>query len=114
MNGAVAVLEMLGPEGVITTSVGLLILGAREWRRVQLARERRRIREYELLAQMVVEVTDDGRGVQVRHEGSSGDWSVTYDGGSRQGNRRRECNHRSQPDQASKPTEPAHRSGRRR
>ncbi|MFF5030139.1 hypothetical protein ACFY2J_38845 [Streptomyces collinus] len=110
-----AVLEMLGPEGVITASMGLLALGVREWVRVQLARERRRIREYELLAKMFVEVADIGRGVQVRHEGASGDWTVTYDGGSRQWDRRRrESNHRSQTGQADEGAEPAHRSGRRR
>lgn len=106
---------MLGPEGVITASVGLLVLGVREWRRVQLARERRRVREYELLARMVVEVADDGRGLQVRHEGEAGGWSVTYDGGSSPlRRRRRESNYHGQTVQAGERTKRALGHGRRR
>ncbi|MGA5552376.1 hypothetical protein [Streptomyces pseudogriseolus] len=62
-----AVLEILGPEGIITASVGLLVFGVREWRLVQVAREQRRVREYQLLAQMIVEVADDGHGMACRY-----------------------------------------------
>lgn len=83
-------LEMLRSEGVITAGMGLLVLGVREWKRVWLAREWRREREQELLTQMVVEVADVvGRGVVVRHDGTSGGWSVTCDGSTRKSNGQR-------------------------
>lgn len=62
-NGAVGkVQEVLGPEGVIALLVAVVVAGAREWRRVQLAREKRRVREQELLAEMVSDVCGDSRG----------------------------------------------------
>ncbi|QKV90427.1 hypothetical protein HUT19_40875 [Streptomyces sp. NA02950] len=69
--------EMLVPEGVIALLATLVAVGAREWRRVQLAREKRRMREQELLAKMVAEVADGGREVQVHHGGVVGTWSLT-------------------------------------
>ncbi|WP_143060382.1 hypothetical protein [Streptomyces misionensis] len=57
--------------------VGVVIVIAREWRRVQLARERRREREQELLAEMVSGVAEGGREVQVHHGGSAGAWTLT-------------------------------------
>lgn len=61
--------EMLVPEGVIALLATLVAVGAREWRRVQLAREKRRMREQELLAEMVAEVADGGREVSCSHWG---------------------------------------------
>ncbi|MDT0616136.1 hypothetical protein [Streptomyces lancefieldiae] len=69
--------ELLGPEGVIAALVMVVAIGAREWRRVQLARERRREREQELLAKMVSGVAEGGREVQVHHGGPVGAWSLT-------------------------------------
>lgn len=65
-----------GPEGVSALVVGVVIVVAREWRRVQLARERRREREQELLAEMVSGVAEGGREVQVHHGGSAGAWTL--------------------------------------
>lgn len=49
---------MWGPEEVGAVLIALVAIGAREWRRVQLARERRREREQELLAKMVTGVAE--------------------------------------------------------
>lgn len=72
--------EMLGPEGVIALLAAVVVAGAREWRRVQLARENRRVREQELLAEMVADVSGDSREVQVHHGGVAGTWSLTGTG----------------------------------
>ncbi|MDI1454270.1 hypothetical protein NHG22_10650 [Streptomyces sp. ATE26] len=69
--------EMLGPEGVGAVLIAVIAIGAREWRRVQLARERRREREQELLAEMVSGVAEGGREVQVHHGGAAGAWTLT-------------------------------------
>ncbi|MEU9272669.1 hypothetical protein AB0E04_45880 [Streptomyces sp. NPDC048251] len=71
--------EMLGAEGVMTLLVTVVVIGAREWRRVQLAREKRREREQELLAEMVAEVAQGEQGVQV-HRSGAGVWSLTGTG----------------------------------
>ncbi|MDX3067761.1 MULTISPECIES: hypothetical protein [Streptomyces] len=68
--------EMLGPEGVIALLVAVAGAGAREWRRVQVAREKRRVREQELLAEMVSDVSGDSREVRVHHGGVTGTWSL--------------------------------------
>ncbi|MEU1407975.1 hypothetical protein ABZ471_37615 [Streptomyces sp. NPDC005728] len=68
---------MLVPEGVGAALIAVVAIGAREWRRVQLARERRREREQELLAEMVSGVAEGGREVQVHHGGAAGVWSLT-------------------------------------
>jgi hypothetical protein len=47
---------------------------------VQLARERRREREQELLTEMVVGVAEGDREVQVHHGGAAGTWSLTGTG----------------------------------
>lgn len=65
------------PEGVIALLIMLVAIGAREWRRVQLAREKRREREQELLAEMVADVAGGEREVQVHHGGVAGTWSLT-------------------------------------
>ncbi|GGP00338.1 hypothetical protein [Wenjunlia tyrosinilytica] len=64
-------------EGVMATLVAFAAVGAGEWRKVQLARERRREREQELLAKMVAKVADGEREVQVHHGGASGTWTLT-------------------------------------
>lgn len=69
--------DMWGPEGVGALVVAVVIVVAREWRRVQVARERRREREQELLAEMVSGVAGSGREVQVHHGGAVGAWSLT-------------------------------------
>ncbi|WP_330343395.1 hypothetical protein OHA09_36040 [Streptomyces longwoodensis] len=71
--------QMLVPEGVMTLLVTAAVIAAREWRRVQLAREKRREREQELLAEMVAEVAQGSQGVQV-HRGGTGVWSLTSTG----------------------------------
>ncbi|MFI2437136.1 hypothetical protein [Streptomyces sp. NPDC018693] len=71
-----SVQEMLMPEGVMVLLATLVAIGAREWRRVQLAREKRREREQELLAEMVAEVAGGEREIQV-HRGGVGVWSLT-------------------------------------
>lgn len=77
-NGAVEMGQgMWGPEGVSALVVAVVIVVAREWRRVQLARERRREREQELLAEMVSGVAEGDREVQVHHGGPAGAWSLT-------------------------------------
>ncbi|MFF7127266.1 hypothetical protein [Streptomyces sp. NPDC008240] len=68
---------MWGPEGVGALVVTVVVVVAREWRRVQLARERRREREQELLSEMVVGVAGGDREVQVHHGGATGVWSLT-------------------------------------
>lgn len=65
------------PEGVIAVLAVMVAIGAREWRRVQLAREKRREREQELLAEMVADVAGGEREVQVHHGGVAGTWSLT-------------------------------------
>lgn len=72
--------EMLVPEGVFMLLAAAVAVAAREWRRVQLAQEKRREREQELLAKMVAEVADGGREVQVHHGGVAGAWSLTGTG----------------------------------
>ncbi|WP_105974922.1 hypothetical protein [Streptomyces geranii] len=72
--------EMLVPEGVFALLAAVIAVGAREWRRVQTAREKRRVREQELLAEMVAEVADGSREVQVYHGGIAGTWSLTGTG----------------------------------
>ena len=72
--------EMLVPEGVFALLAAVIAVGAREWRRVQTAREKRRVREQELLAEMVAEVADGSREVRVRHGGMAGTWSLTGTG----------------------------------
>ncbi|MFF0767017.1 hypothetical protein ACFYWH_44710 [Streptomyces sp. NPDC003737] len=72
--------EMLGPEGVIALLATVVVAGAREWRRVQLAREKRRVREQELLAEMVSDVSGDSREVHVHHGGVAGTWSLSGTG----------------------------------
>ncbi|KUL48992.1 hypothetical protein [Streptomyces sp. NRRL S-1521] len=74
--------EMWGPEGVSALLIMVVIVG-REWRRVQLARERRREREQELLAEMVRGVAEGDREVRVHHGGAAGAWSLTGTAGSR-------------------------------
>ncbi|MFJ2722675.1 hypothetical protein [Streptomyces sp. NPDC087437] len=69
--------EMLVPEGVFALLAAVAAIGAREWRRVQLAREKRREREQELLAAIVAEVAAGEREVQVRHSGLASTWSLT-------------------------------------
>lgn len=69
---------MLGPEGVIALMAAMVVAGAREWRRVQTAREKRRVREQELLAEMVFDVSGDSRDVRVRHDGNA--WSLMGSG----------------------------------
>ncbi|MFJ3106518.1 hypothetical protein [Streptomyces sp. NPDC086835] len=69
--------ELLMPEGVIAVLAVMVAIGAREWRRVQLAREKRREREQELLAEMVADVAGGKREVQVHHGGVAGTWSLT-------------------------------------
>jgi hypothetical protein len=69
--------EILVPEGVIALLVAVVAIGAREWRRVRLAREKRLEREQELLAEMVAEVAGGEREVQVHHGGVAGTWSLT-------------------------------------
>jgi hypothetical protein len=69
------VLGTLGSGGVAAVT-GVVALGVREWRRVQLARERRRVREQESIARMVAGMAGEGRQVRVRHHGADGDWSV--------------------------------------
>ncbi len=71
-------------EGVVIAVVMLAGVVAREWRRVELARERRREHEQEMLAKMVVEVAVGEREVQVHHGGPAGTWSLT--GTARAGN----------------------------
>ncbi|MFJ9565951.1 hypothetical protein ACIRQQ_38655 [Streptomyces fuscichromogenes] len=71
---------MLVPEGVISLLAAAVAVAAREWRRVQLAREKRREREQELLAMMVAEVAGNSREVQVHHGGAAGVWSLTGTG----------------------------------
>ncbi len=44
--------EMLVSEGVIALLIAVVVAGAREWRRVQLAGEKRGVREQELLARV--------------------------------------------------------------
>ncbi|MFJ4585157.1 hypothetical protein [Streptomyces echinatus] len=73
---------MWGPEGVGAVLIAVVAIGAREWRRVQLARERRREREQELLAKMVSGVAEGGREVQVHHGGAAGAWTLTGTAGS--------------------------------
>ncbi|WP_229881255.1 hypothetical protein [Streptomyces viridiviolaceus] len=68
---------MLVPEGVIAALIAMVAIRVREWRCVQLARERRREREQELLAKMVSGVAEGGREVQVHHGGPVGAWSLT-------------------------------------
>lgn len=68
---------MLMPEGVIAFLAAVIGIGAREWRRVRLAREKRLEREQELLAEMVAEVADSEREIQVHHGGAAGTWSLT-------------------------------------
>ncbi|MFJ3339315.1 hypothetical protein [Streptomyces sp. NPDC086766] len=68
---------MLVPEGVGAVVIAVVAIGAREWRRVQLAQERRREREQELLAEMVSGVAEGGREVQVHHGSAAGTWSLT-------------------------------------
>ncbi|MEU6885663.1 hypothetical protein ABZ918_10700 [Streptomyces viridosporus] len=63
----------------------VIIIVAREWRRVQLARERRREREQELLAEMVSGVAEGDREVRVHHGGAAGAWSLTGTGSGRTG-----------------------------
>lgn len=72
--------EMLGPEGVIALMAAMVVAGAREWRRVQTAREKRRVREQELLAEMVSDVSGGSRDVRVRHDGNAGAWSLMSSG----------------------------------
>ncbi len=69
--------EMLMPEGVIAFLATVVGIGAREWRRVHLAREKRLEREQELLAEMVAKVADGEREIQVHHDGAAGAWSLT-------------------------------------
>ncbi len=68
---------MWGPEGVSALLIMVVVIVAREWRRVQLARERRREREQELLAEMVSGVAEGDREVRVHHGGAAGVWSLT-------------------------------------
>lgn len=68
---------MWGPEGVSALVIMVVVVVAREWRRVQLARERRREREQELLAEMVSGVAEGDREVRVHHGGAAGVWSLT-------------------------------------
>ncbi|WP_405196338.1 hypothetical protein [Streptomyces anulatus] len=68
---------LLMPEGVIVVFLGVVGIGACEWRRVQLAREKRREREHELLAGIVADIADGEREVQVHHGGGTGAWSVS-------------------------------------
>lgn len=68
------------PEGVFMLLAAAVAVAAREWRRVQLAREKRREREQELLAKMVAEVAGGSREVQVHHGGAAGAWSLTGSG----------------------------------
>ncbi|MFK4106139.1 hypothetical protein ACI2L1_40005 [Streptomyces sp. NPDC019531] len=77
--------EMLAPEGVIALLAAVVAVGVREWRRVQLAREKRRVREQELLAAMVADVAGGRRDVHVHHGGGAGAWSLT---GTRHGEER--------------------------
>ncbi|MFF3359384.1 hypothetical protein ACFYWN_44020 [Streptomyces sp. NPDC002917] len=72
--------ELLVPEGVIAFLAAVVAIGAREWRRVQLAREKRRVREQELLAEMVADVAGGEREVRVHHGGVAGTWSLTGTG----------------------------------
>lgn len=72
--------ELLVPEGVFALLAAVIAVGAREWRRVQMAREKRRVREQELLAEMVAEVAGGSREVQVHHGGIAGTWSLTGTG----------------------------------
>lgn len=72
--------EMLAPEGVIALLAAMVAVGAREWRRVQLAREKRRVREQELLAAMVADVAGGRRDVHVHHGGGAEAWSLTGTG----------------------------------
>ncbi|MET7391421.1 hypothetical protein ACFYPT_40795 [Streptomyces sp. NPDC005529] len=72
--------EMLVPEGVFALLAMVIAVGAREWRRVQMAREKRRMREQELLAEMVAEVAGGSSAVQVHHGGIAGTWSLTGTG----------------------------------
>jgi hypothetical protein len=76
---------MWGPEGVSALLIMVVVIVAREWRRVQLARERRREREQELLAEMVVGVAEGDREVRVHHGGAAGAWSLTGTGSGRAG-----------------------------
>ncbi|MEV7740083.1 hypothetical protein AB0O75_50130 [Streptomyces sp. NPDC088921] len=69
--------EMMVPEGVIALLVAVVTIGAREWRRVQLAREKRLEREQELLAEMVADVAGGEREVRLHHGGAAGAWSLT-------------------------------------
>jgi hypothetical protein len=61
----------------------VVVIVVREWRRVQLARERRREREQELLAEMVSGVAEADREVRVHHGGAAGAWSLTSTAGGR-------------------------------
>ncbi|MFF4985479.1 hypothetical protein ACFY3O_36240 [Streptomyces sp. NPDC001046] len=72
--------EMLAPEGVIALLAAVAAVGAREWRRLQLAREKRRVREQELLAAMVADVAGGRRDVHVRHGGGAEAWSLNGTG----------------------------------
>ncbi|EDY55665.1 MULTISPECIES: hypothetical protein [Streptomyces] len=72
--------EILAPEGVIALLAAVAAVGAREWRRVQLAREKRRVREQELLAAMVADVAGGRRDVHVHHGGGAKAWSLTGTG----------------------------------
>ncbi len=74
---------MWGPEGVSALVIMVVVIVAREWRRVQLARERRREREQELLAEMVSGVAEGDREVRVHHGGAAGVWSLTGTAGGR-------------------------------
>lgn len=69
-----------GAGGVLALLAAVVAAGAREWRRVQLARENRRVREQELLAEMVADVSGGSREVQVHHGGVAGTWSLTGTG----------------------------------
>jgi hypothetical protein len=75
---------MVGLEAVFAAVVALATLGAREWRRVQLAREQRRHREQELLVQLAKEIAEGGGSVQVRHRSVGGQWSISSDAEDRQ------------------------------
>ncbi|MGW7665424.1 hypothetical protein [Streptomyces sp. NPDC054756] len=55
----------------------VVVIVVREWGRVQLARERRRVREQELLAEMVSGVAEGDREVRVHHGSAAGVWSLT-------------------------------------
>src|SRR5690606_38639596 len=77
-NGAVEMVQgMWGPEGVSALVIMVVVIVAREWRRVQLARERRRGRAQERLAERVSGVAGGEREARGHQGGAAGVSAMT-------------------------------------